>query len=106
MFDTKEHTIGDNVYTLKKFPTIPGMQIRKELFQIHQEGNGGVPPVEFQIRVICEGATVNSIQIDKKKFETHFRGKYDEMDEVFGAILDFNFNSGGDEGKAQDATAE
>ena len=105
MFETKDLTIGNDTYTLKKFPTIRGMQIRKDLFEIHQSG-GGVPPVDFQVEVICQGATVNSIQIDKKKFETHFRGKFDVMDELFNAILDFNFNTSGDEGNVQDATAE
>ena len=108
MFDTKEFVVGDNTYTLKKFPTIEGMKIRKELYQMHQEG-GGVPEVEFQIKVICAGATVNSIQIDRKKFETHFRGKFEEMDAVFTEVIDFNFGlSGqGDElGNGQDATAE
>jgi hypothetical protein len=105
MFETKEVTIGENTYTLKKFPTIEGMKIRRELFQVHKEGEG-VPPVEFQVRVICNGATVNSIQIDAKKFETHFRGKFEEMDRVFSEILDFNFGMADEAGNESTATAE
>lgn len=109
MFETKEITIGEDNYTLKKFPTIEGMKLRRELFQIHQAGEG-VPPVEFQVKVICNGATVNSIQIDQKKFESHFRGKLDVMDQLFSEILDFNFNINekvdGDLGNESNATAE
>jgi hypothetical protein len=105
MFDTKEVILGGDTYTVKKFPTIEGMKIRRELYAFHQEGMG-VPPVEFQIKVICGGATVNSIQIDQKKFESQFRGKFDIMDQLFTEILDFNFNLNGDEGKDQSATAE
>lgn len=112
MFETKEITIGEDSYILKKFPTIEGMKLRRELFQIHQAGEG-VPPVEFQVKVICNGATVNSIQIDQKKFESHFRGKLDVMDQLFSEILDFNFNIGGDApgeagelGNDSNATAE
>ncbi len=105
MFETKEYVRGDDTYTLKKFPTIEGMKIRKELYQMHQDG-GGVPDVDFQIKVICAGATVNNIQIDRKKFESHFRGKFDDMDSVFTEILAFNFGSGEDLGNEQNATAE
>jgi hypothetical protein len=106
MFETKEITIKGDTYTLKKFPTIAGMKLRKELFTIHQNGES-VPPVEFQIKVICDGATVNNIQIDQKKFESHFRGKLDVMDQLFSEILEFNFKSEEDvEGNDQDATAE
>lgn len=105
MFETKELEIGTNTYTLKKFPTVEGMKIRRELFQVHQEG-AGVPPVEFQIKVICNGATVNNIQIDTKKFESHFRGKFEEMDRVFSEILDFNFGMTDEAGNESAATAE
>lgn len=106
MFDTKEYPINGNNYTLKKFPTILGLHIRKEFFKLHQEG--GVPDPEFQVKVVCAGATVNNIQIDQKKFETHFRGKYEELDELFGAILDFNYSTdkAEDEGNGQSATAD
>lgn len=106
MFETKDISLyGDN-YTLKKFPTIEGLKIRKEFYSMLQSGEA-VPPVEFQVKVICAGATVNSIQIDQKKFETHFRGKYDAIDELFTEILDFNFGIKAEaEGNESNATAE
>lgn len=91
MFDTKELTIGEDTYTLKKFPTVEGLRIRREFMQMIQSGDP-LPPVEFQVKVITMGATVNSIQIDQKKFESHFRGKYDAIDQLFSEILEFNFN--------------
>ena len=106
MFDTKEITIGEDSYTLKKFPTLVAMKLRRELYQIHQSGES-VPPVEFQVKVICDGATVNNIQIDQKKFETHFRGKLDVMDQLFSEILDFNFGIKEEElGNEQNATED
>lgn len=106
MFETKEITIGNDAYTLKKFPTIEGLKIRKEFYGMLTAGDP-VPPVDFQVKVICAGATVNSIQIDQKKFETHFRGKYDDIDELFTEILDFNFQIKAEaEGNESNATAE
>lgn len=72
--------IGGTQYVLRLFPTMTGLTIVNRL-----EREGFSPEVVFE--VVSKGASIGSIAIDRKKFDTHFRGKYAELMELFGEIL-------------------
>lgn len=95
--------IGGTSYTLRLFPTMTGLSIVNKL-----ERQGFAP--EVVLEVVGKGATIGSVAIDEKKFNSHFRGKYAELMELFAEILKYNKmfpeeSTEGDEGNV-DASAE
>lgn len=75
--------IGETSYSLKLFPTMAALEIINKL-----EKQGFTPEVIFE--VVSKGATIGSVLIDRKKFDSHFRGKLKEVMELFAAILKHN----------------
>lgn len=75
--------IGGTTYVLKMFPTMTGLGLISKL-----EKSGFTD--EVILEVITKGAGIGSVNIDRKKFDEHFRGKYKELMELFAAVLKFN----------------
>lgn len=88
--------IGGTGYALKLFPTMVGMRIMQSL-----EREGFSPEV---IRdAVVKGCSIGSVGMTEAKFDTHFRGKYREMMELFAEILKYNnlFPEEGEEGNEE-----
>lgn len=75
--------IGGTSYVLKLFPTITGLRIMQSL-----ERDGFTP--ETIRDTIVKGCGIGSTAMTEAKFDTHFRGKYREMMELFAEILKYN----------------
>lgn len=70
-------------YVLKLFPTTTGLRIRQSL-----ERDGLTP--ETMRDTVVKGCSIGSTAMTEAKFDTHFRGKYREMIELFTEILKYN----------------
>lgn len=88
--------IGDSSYVLKLFPTMVGMRIMQSL-----EREGFSP--ETIRECVVKGCSIGSVGMTEAKFDTHFRGKYKEMMELFAEILKYNnlFPEEGEEGNEE-----
>ncbi len=78
---TKE--INGTTYVLKMFPTMTGLRLVQTL-----QREGFAPEVIRE--VVTKGASIGSTAIDEKKFDSHFRGKYAELMELFAEVLKYN----------------
>lgn len=75
--------IGETGYVLKLFDTMVGLKLMEKL------QNEGFSP-EVIRDAITKGSSIGSVSITEAKFNTHFRGKYKEMMELFTEILKYN----------------
>ena len=88
--------IGGTGYVLKLFPTMVGMRIMQSL-----EREGFSP--ETIRECVVKGCSIGSTGMTEAKFDTHFRGKYKDMMELFAEILKYNnlFPEDGEEGNEE-----
>lgn len=93
--------IGGTEYVLKYFPTTKGLQILTRM-----QNNGF--SAEVIEEVIIGGCSIGSVAMDKKKFDSQFRGKYAELMELFAEILKYNkmFPEEEDESGNEDVSEE
>ncbi len=101
--EQKEVQIGGKTYILVAFPATLGLEIQMELMNLQSQGiQASASVVE---KAITNGAYLASAKLDKKLIDKHFARKYNDMMELFGKIMEFNF--GGDEDpNAQSDTSE
>lgn len=95
-------TKGETNYQLRLFPTMLGLKLQRKLSMIGEAG----PEPETFFEVISQGCSINSIAVSQKKFDDHFRGKYEELLEVFYAILAYNFGGAQDDPNMESDTSE
>lgn len=81
--------INGTAYVLKLFPTSTGLRIAQRLERAANSDTGILDP-EMMQEVITKGASIGSVDIDAKKFDTHFRGKYADVFELYAEVLKFN----------------
>lgn len=88
--------IGGTSYVLKLFPTRVGLRIMQSL-----EREGFTPDVICD--TIVKGCSIGSSAMSEAKFDSHFKGKYKEMMELFAEILKYNnlFPEDGEEGNEE-----
>ena len=89
MSDIKTTTIGASTYTLKLFPAMEGWDIQTRVMECWQQER--LPTSTLMFDVISKGAALGSVSFDEKKFNTHFRGKLQEMNQLFQEICAYNF---------------
>lgn len=94
-FNSKEVTVGNEIYHLKKFKALKGLQLQQQVFNsgmITEEGvNVMALDAELIADIIISGCSKGSVNFDMKKFDSHFAGKYTEMFTLVSEILVYNF---------------
>lgn len=88
--EQKEVVINGNKYLLNAFQAMYGLQVLQELLKI--SFNTAEAPAALLRDVVCKTVTINSVAIDEKKFNQHFRKKIGELIELCNEIWKFNFD--------------
>lgn len=88
--ETKEVQVQGESFIVKQFPVMVGLDIQHRLMSV-----GSSP--ELIREIICKGAQKGSVNIDEKKFDKLFKGKYKQLYELRDAVLAFNFGDMGDD---------
>lgn len=94
-FNSKEVTVGGEIYHLRKFKALTGLKIQKQIFEsgmITDEGvNVMALDAELIADIIIHGCSKGSVNFDMKKFDSHFAGKYTEMFTLVAEVITWNF---------------
>lgn len=94
-FQTKEIQIGDDLYYLRKFKAMKGLEVQREVLESGAFSEEGVNVAKLKPEIlrdiIVNGCTKGSIRFDNAKFDEHFSGKYMELYQLVAEILMFNF---------------
>jgi len=88
LLEQTEITVGDYTYTVTAMPATEGLKWLEENRSISESGKSDLAVMK---QVICKYATLGSMVIDEKKFNTHFARKIKQMSKLYREILDFNF---------------
>lgn len=88
LLEQTEITVGDHTYTVTAMPATEGLKWLEENRGISESGKSDLSVMK---KVICKYATLGSIAIDEKKFNTHFARKLKQMSKLYEEILKFNF---------------
>lgn len=88
LLEQTEITVGDHTYTVTAMPATEGLKWLEENRGISESGKSDLSVMK---KIICKYATLGSIAIDEKKFNTHFARKLKQMSKLYEEILKFNF---------------
>lgn len=88
LLEQTEITVGNHTYTVTAMPATEGLKWLEENREISQSGKSDLATMK---KVICKYATLGSMAIDEKKFNTHFARKLKQMSKLYEEILKFNF---------------
>lgn len=94
----EQHTveIDGNNYIITALEATYGLDIFAEVQRLSAKEES--PSGLFMKSLICKSVTLNNIQLDGKKFDSHFSRKYNQMFQLFEEIIKFNFGSADEEG--------
>lgn len=84
MSDFKEAVIDGENYNIKLLPAMVGLDLR---FRLAREGMSAA--IIFEVVSKC--VTKGSSSFDEKKFNNHFKGRYEHLMKVFDEALMFNY---------------
>lgn len=88
LLEQTEITVGDYTYTVTAMPATEGLKWLEENRSVSESGKSDLAVMK---QVICKYATLGSMAIDEKKFNTHFARKLKQMSKLYEEILKFNF---------------
>lgn len=104
--ETKEVTIDGKIYILTAFPATLGLEIQMEMVNLQTQGMA--VSASLIEKAISNGACLASAKLDKKLIDKHFARRYQQMMELFYAVMGFNFGDEAGEGSpnAESDTSE
>lgn len=77
--------IGGTNYVMKMIPTMAALSIATRL-----ESGQWPPAPELIFDIVTKGASIGSVTIDAKKFDSHFAGKLTDLMQLMVAVLKHN----------------
>src|SRR5690606_26994406 len=94
MYVAEEKTVvfGDNTYLIKALPALYGLNVLNRLKLM-----GDTPDSAFIKELLFKSVTCNNMQPTEDWFNRNFSRNYDELFQIFEAIIDFNFGDGDEE---------
>lgn len=84
----EEMVIDDITYNVTAMPATEGLKFLEENQDVLDAGKSDLSIMK---KVICKYATIGSVAIDEKKFNTHFSRRYAHMRKLYLSILKYNF---------------
>lgn len=104
VLEQKEVEIDGKLYILHAFPATLGLEIQMDLMNLQSQGlSVSASVVE---KAITNGAYLASAKLTKALIDKHFSRKYNQMMELFAAIIEFNFGAGEEGPNGQSDTSE
>lgn len=88
VLDQTEITVGDFTYTVTAMTATQGLRFLEKNQEIIDAGKSDVAVMQ---EIITATATLGSVAIDSKKFNTHFARRFKQMRKLYLEILKFNF---------------
>lgn len=92
IIEQKEVTIDGKIYILTAFPATLGLEIQMEMINLQMQGLTYTSSLVE--KAITNGASLASAKLTKALIDKHFSRRYNQMMELFAAIVEFNFGSG------------
>jgi hypothetical protein len=87
--EDKVVTIGSENYVLKMFPALTGLKLMNKLEHTVRT-TGTMMDDALVFEVISKGCSLGSVNFTEAKFNSHFKGKYKEIYELFAEVLKHN----------------
>lgn len=88
VLEQTEITVGDFTYTVTAMTATQGLRFLEKNQEIIDAGKSDVGVMQ---EIITATATLGSVAIDAKKFNTHFARRFKQMRKLYLEILKFNF---------------
>ena len=86
VLEQKEIVIGANNYLVTALDATYGLSVLNALMTMEN-----APPANFVKEVVLRSVKVNNIQPTEQWFNKHFARNYKELYDLFGQIVNFNF---------------
>jgi len=94
-FNSKEVEVGGEIYHLKKFKALKGLEVQRKIFKSGMITDEGVDIMALEPELIADiiihGCSKGSVNFDMKKFDVTFAGKYTEMFTLVAEVITWNF---------------
>lgn len=81
-------TVDDIDYCVTAMPATEGLKFLEDNQDTMDSGKSDLAIMK---KIICKWATIGSIAIDERKFNTHFSRRYAHMRKLYMEILKYNF---------------
>ena len=86
--ETKDVTVDGNLYVITAMSATDGMEF---FSQVQNMMATGQIPARQMKEVIIKYVKLGSKKFDEKSYDIHFSRKYDQLNELFAAVMEFNF---------------
>lgn len=94
-FNSKEVEVGGQLYHLKKFKAMKGLQIQKQVSESGMITDEGVNIMALDADLIADivinGCSKGSVNFDIKKFDNEFAGRLTDIYTLTAEIITYNF---------------
>ena len=87
VLEQKEVVVGGSTYLITALDATYGLTVLNALMSMENS-----PPANFVKDVVLKSVKVNNIQPTEQWFNKHFARNYRELYELFGQIVNFNFD--------------
>ena len=81
--------VGGESYLVQAFPATYGLDVMQKMIKV-ASGESELS-VQFMSDVIIRSVDYKGRRMDEKTFNIHFSRKYNEINELFEKIMEFNF---------------
>lgn len=86
ILEQKEVVVGGNTYLVTALDATYGLTVLNALMTMES-----TPPANFVKEIVLRSVKVNNIQPTEQWFNKHFARNYKELYDLFGQIVNFNF---------------